>query len=218
MTDQSPAPSLPAKPLFRGVLHQYAAAVALGAGLVLVAVAPAGRATAAVAVFTMSLVLQFAVSATLHRGAWVGNTRSWLRRADHAAIFVLIAGTYTPFVLVGLPREVSGPLLGLVWGGASIGILYCLVRLRNAKFWRAGMALALGWSIAPFIPELRAAYGDTTFALLLAGGCLYSAGAVVYTTERPALWPTTFGFHEAFHLLTIAAATLHFAGVLAIVS
>ncbi|MEO0600229.1 MAG: hemolysin III family protein [Myxococcota bacterium] len=206
------------KPTLRGVLHQYAAAAAVGAGLVLVAVAPGGRATIAVAVFAASLVLQFAVSATLHRGHWTGRTRAWLRRLDHAAIFVLIAGTYTPFVLVGLPAERGWWLLGAIWAGAGIGVLYCLAYLRAAKRWRSGLALALGWSIAPYIPDVRAAYGDGIFGFLLAGGCLYTVGAVVYATERPTLWPSTFGFHEAFHLLTVAAASLHFAGVLAIVS
>jgi len=204
------------KPRLRGTLHQYGAAAAVGAGCVLLAVAP-GRATGAVAVFAASLVLQFGVSATLHRGRWSGRTEDWLRRLDHAAIFVLIAGTYTPFAVLGLPPGQAIPLLACAWGGAALGIAYCLLFLRASKRWRAVLAVAVGWTILPWIREVWAAYGDVTFGLLLAGGALYTLGAVVYAMERPRLWPSTFGFHEAFHLLTVAAAALHFAGVLSIV-
>ena len=216
MTTSVAAPSR--RPRLRGVLHQYAAAVAFGGGVVLVAITPVGAAAWAVAVFVASLVLQFAVSAVLHRGRWTQPTEAWLRRVDHASIFVLIAGTYTPFASLGLPDHQGLTLLAMVWSGATLGILYCLLNVRGPKQWRALGALALGWSIAPYIGDIRSAYGDTIFGLLFAGGCLYSVGAIIYTVERPALWPSTFGFHEAFHALTVAAAALHFAGVFSIVA
>ncbi|MEN0060597.1 MAG: hemolysin III family protein [Myxococcota bacterium] len=206
------------KPVFRGLLHQYAAPTALGAGLVLVAIAPTGRASVAVAVFAASLVLQFGVSALLHRGDWTLPAENWIRRVDHASIFVLIAGTYTPVALIGLPVGQGESLLQFVWGGAALGILYCVLNLQGPKWWRAGLALALGWSIAPYIGELRAAAGDPTLGLLVAGGAIYTLGALVYATERPTLWPATFGFHEAFHAATVAAAALHFASVFALVT
>lgn len=206
------------KPMLRGVVHQYASAVAFGAGLVLVVRAPTMRATGAVAVFTVSLVIQFGISALLHRGDWSPEVERWLRRLDHSAIFVLIAGSYTPFAMVGFPTDLGAVLLVAVWAGAAIGVLYSMVGVQQAKLWRALLALAVGWTIVPFIPEVRLAHGDGVFGMLLAGGCLYSVGAVVYATERPSLWPRTFGFHEAFHVLTVVAAALHFASVMAIVA
>lgn len=205
------------KPAFRGVLHQFAAAGAAAAGLVLVAVAEPGRATIGAAIFAASLVTLFAVSATYHRVHWSAGGRAWMRRADHAAIFILIAGTYTPCALVGLPPESSNTLLLAVWGGAALGVLQSLFWVHAPKAVGAVLALAVGWMIAPNIGMMRSAYGGEVLGLLLAGGILYSIGAVVYAAKRPKLWPTHFGYHEVFHALTVIAAALHFKAVLDIV-
>lgn len=213
-TTESPAP---AKPRLRGVLHQYGAMVSAVAGLILVALAPEGRATIATAIFSGSLVVLFTVSAIYHRVNWTPGPRAWMRRADHACIFLLIAGSYTPPALLGLPEDIGESVMYLVWGGAALGIAKSLFWVHGPKVVTAALAAGVGWTIAPYIGDLHAAYGNTIFGLLLAGGILYSIGAVVYATKRPALWPKTFGYHELFHALTLAAAGLHFIAVIAIV-
>lgn len=205
------------KPLLRGVLHTFGAAAAAGAGLVLVSFAPEGRATFAVAVFVASLFVLFTVSATYHRVAWSVGARAWMRRADHAAIFVLIAGTYTPFAVLGLPGETGRRLLVAIWAGAIAGVLQSLFWVHAPKVLVALLAVALGWSVVPYMGEVRRAFGEATFALVLAGGVAYSLGAVAYATKRPVLRPRTFGYHEVFHALTLVGAALHFRAVLQIV-
>lgn len=211
------ASSMTQKPRFRGVLHQFGAVVATGAGLVLVSVAPSGRASVAVAVFASSLVILFAVSATYHRIHWSARGRTWMRRADHAAIFVLIAGTYTPIVLLGLPAETGNRLLLAVWVVAVLGVLQSLFWVQAPKALVALLAVAAGWTIVPYIGDVRRAYGDEIFALILTGGIVYSIGAIAYAFKRPVLWPAVFGYHEVFHALTLLGAVLHFAAVLGIV-
>ena len=207
-----------AKPRLRGVLHQIGAAVAVGAGLVLVRLSPSGRTSVAVAIFVASLVTLFAVSATYHRIQWSAGTRKWLRRADHASIFVLIAGTYTPIAMLGLPPAVGNRLLIAIWSGALLGVLQSLFWIQAPKALTAVLAIAVGWTVVPFIGAVRGAYGDTVMALLAAGGIAYSLGAVAYATKRPRLWPSVFGYHELFHLLTLVGAALHLEAVLDIVS
>lgn len=204
------------KPRFRGVMHTFAAAVALGAGIVLVSFAPSGRAALAVAIFAASLVGLFVISATYHRIDWSPRGRTWMRRADHAAIFLLIAGTYTPVAMLGLPSQTGNRILIMIWSGALIGVLQSLFWVHAPKVVVAALAVAVGWTIVPYMGDLRRAYGDAIFALLLGGGVAYSLGAIAYAAKRPALWPATFGYHEVFHLLTLVGAALHFVAVRAI--
>jgi hemolysin III len=143
------------KPSLRGVLHQWAAPVALGAGIVLVAMAPDLRAGLACAVFATSLVTLFTVSATYHRVTWQPAARAWMRRADHASIFVLIAGTYTPIALLGLPAATGTKLSLLVWTGAALGVLQSLFWVHAPKWVVAVLAVAVGWSIVPYLGEVR---------------------------------------------------------------
>lgn len=201
----------------RGVLHQFGAAIAAGAGLVLVTLAPAGRASAAVAVFVASLFVLFTVSATYHRVDWSVPARARMRRADHASIFVLIAGTYTPIAMLGLPRDVGNKLLVAIWSGALLGVLLSLFWVQAPRILVAALAVLVGWTLVPYMGEVRHAYGDGIFGLILAGGIAYSLGAVAYASKRPTLWPAFFGYHELFHLLTLVGATLHFTAVLKIV-
>jgi len=207
----------PAKPSLRGVLHQWAAPMALGAGAVLAAMAPTHRARLASGVFALSLVTLFSVSATYHRVTWAPRARAWMRRADHASIFLLIAGTYTPISLLGL-RGASGPKLALiVWGGAILGVLQSLFWVHAPKVLTALLCLALGWSVAPYLGELRQTLTTTELVLIMGAGVPYTLGAFAYAFKRPDLKPGVFGYHELFHALTIVAAAMHYAAVILLV-
>lgn len=207
----------PQKPLLRGVLHQWAAVAALAGGIVLTAMAPTGRAAAAAGLFALSLFTLFTVSATYHRPTWGAVGRARMRRADHSSIFVLIAGTYTPVCLLALPPEAGRMLLIVVWTGAVVGVLQSLFWITAPKALTAVLALAVGWSIAPFFGEARASLTTAELLLIVVGGVFYSFGAVAYAAKRPNPNPRVFGYHEVFHACTLVAAVLHFAAVMSLV-
>ncbi len=209
MSTETPAP---VKPLLRGVSHQVACAVALVAGALLTRRAPEGDVRRAVMVYTASLATLFGVSALYHRPTWRPRARQWMRRLDHAAIFVLIAGTYTPLSLA-LSPEHRATLLSVVWGGALAGVLQSVLWVTAPKPLIAVIYVVLGWSIAPYVGEVRAGVGATPLALILTGGVAYSVGALVYAKKRPDPAPAVFGYHEVFHALVVVAAALHFAAV-----
>jgi hemolysin III len=200
-----------AKPLLRGVLHEVAAFVAAIAGGILVAVAPGPRARAGAVVYGISLVALFAVSAIYHRPTWSEKVRLLLRRVDHSAIFLLIAGTYTPFSF--LLGRVGWVFLGIVWAGALLGIVLSIAWVRAPKFLVAAVCVLLGWAALPLLPALKAALGTGAVVLLASGGVTYSLGALVYALRRPDPFPSVFGYHEVFHALVIVAAGFHFAAV-----
>jgi hemolysin III len=203
----------PEKPLLRGWLHQCAAFTALGAGLMLASVAPTTRAMLAALGFTASFVLLFGVSATYHRVTWSPAARAWMRRADHASIFVLIAGTYTPIAIAVLPPSLGQTLLAVAWGGALVGVVQSLFFIHAPKWVVAAIAVAVGWSVVPFWSEARAALHDREMGLIFAGGVAYTLGAVAYALKRPVLSPRVFGYHEVFHAFTLVGATLHFIAI-----
>jgi hemolysin III len=205
------------KPLLRGVSHQAAAFVALGAGAVLVALAPGRSARLAALVYGLSLVAMYAVSALYHRPTWQPAARARMRRLDHATIFLLIAGTFTPFAVLGLEGRDTTTLLCIAWGGALLGLLQALFWVHAPKPLTALLYLGMGWAISPYFGALRAALGDAPLGLLLAGGVAYSLGALVYALRRPDPFPRTFGYHEVFHALVIVASVCHFAAVLGLV-
>lgn len=208
----------PEKPLLRGVLHQTAAWTTLGAGAVLVALAPTARAAAAAAVYSVSLVTLFAVSAVYHRVHWKRpQARARMRRLDHASIFVLIAGTYTPISLLGLGDDDGRSMLTMSWLGAAAGILLSVAWVNAPKFLVAGAAVAVGWTIAPYFDEARLLLGGDIW-LIFAGGVAYTLGALVYAVRRPNPWPRAFGYHEVFHALTLVGAFLHFVAIVRIVA
>jgi hemolysin III len=204
------------KPLLRGVLHQAAAWYALGAGSVLVAMASTPRAAIAVAIYSLSLVALFAVSAIYHRVQWKQErTRALMRRADHASIFVLIAGTYTPVALLGLGGDAGRRLLVMIWCGAAGGVILSMA-WPKAKVLTTAIAVAVGWTIVPYFEQIRRFIGHEVW-LLLAGGIAYTFGAIVYGVKKPDPFPRVFGYHEVFHALTLIGAVLHFAAVVQIV-
>jgi hemolysin III len=201
------------KPRLRGVSHQYAFYVALAAGAALVVLARGGEARVAALVYAFSLAAMFGASALYHRIDWSPRPRAWLRRLDHSMIFVLVAGTYTPFALLVLAPVLGWPVLGVVWGGALAGVVISLVWIDAPRWLTAVLYVALGWASVVTMPQLWDRAGAMAVALLATGGLLYTAGAVVYARRRPDPVPRVFGYHEVFHVLVIAAAAVHFAAV-----
>jgi hemolysin III len=202
------------KPKLRGVSHEWAFFVSLilGAGLIVAADSP--RATLAVTIYAVSLSALLGTSALYHRVDWKRpNVRRWMRRLDHSMIFFLIAGTYTPFALLALDGPLADAILVVVWIGAIAGAVVEMVWIDHPKWVAALIYMSLGWVAAVAFPELWNAMGVTGTLLVAAGGLLYTAGAVVYATQRPNPDPRVFGYHEVFHLLVIAAAAAHFAAV-----
>ena len=197
------------KPRLRGLSHTLALLVLLPAAALLVWRARHGPVPAGAAIYAASVVLMFATSSIYHRFHWRQPLRALLGRIDHAAIFLLISGSFTPFGLRIGGLLGYGSLLGL-WLGALIGI-YLVVRLQGVgKKARAAIYVGLGWAMVPLAPALLQLVGWRGIGLLVAGGVFYTAGAVVYALRRPDPLPRTFGFHEIFHLLVIAAAACHF--------
>ncbi|HUJ24405.1 MAG TPA: hemolysin III family protein [Myxococcales bacterium] len=202
------------KPRMRGVSHELAFFAALGAGTVLVALAPP-RAALAAAIYALSLATMLGVSALYHRPTWAPQPRRWMRRLDHAAIFVLVAGTYTPFTLL-LPRH-GHAMLALAWTGAALGIAQSLFWVHAPRPLVAALYLLLGWAVVIFWPALHAALGAAGLAFLVLGGVLYSIGAIIYAARRPDPAPQVFGYHEIFHALVVLAAVCHFGVVVGVV-
>jgi len=202
------------KPRLRGVSHQWAFVVSLflGAGLIVAARTP--EATLAVAIYAASLSALLGTSALYHRINWTRpEMRKWMRRLDHSMIFFLIAGTYTPFALLVLHGPLADAILLVVWIGAIAGALVEIVWIEHPKWVAALIYMSLGWVAAVAFPQLWSDMGVAGTLLVAAGGLLYTAGAVVYATQRPDPNPRVFGYHEVFHLFVILAAAAHFAAV-----
>src|SRR5256714_3793969 len=201
-------------PRLRGVSHQWAFFVSLVTGVALVLAAPSGRAALATAIYAVSVAGLFGASALYHRISWASvNARRWMRRLDHSMIFLLIAGTYTPFALLALRGTLATAILIVVWSAAAAGIVLKLVWIDAPKTLVAIIYVALGWVAVAAFPELIARLGVTATALVAAGGVLYTVGAIIYAFQRPDPVPAVFGYHEIFHALVIVAAALQYAVV-----
>jgi hemolysin III len=203
------------RPRFRGVTHKYAFFASLVTGAVLLIAAPTSKAAVAAAVYAVSVSALFGTSALYHRITWRPSARRWMRRLDHSMIFVLIAGTYTPFAVLVLHGTLARVVLAVVWGGALAGIVLKLLWIDSPKWLIAAVYLALGWVGVVTVPQMLSRAGVGAVTLVVAGGLLYSVGAVVYALRRPDPSPAVFGYHEIFHLLVIAAAATHYAAVVA---
>jgi len=200
------------KPKLRGVSHQIAFVIAAIAGLALVVWAPAS-ARLPVAIYAMSLAGMFGCSALYHRVQWSDRQRPWLRRLDHSMIFVLIAGTYTPFAALVLDPPLSTIILVTVWGGAAAGILVTLFWVDAPRWITAAIYVALGWISLLMLPALWGEVGAAPIIMMATGGVLFTVGAVVYARKSPNPVPGVFGFHEVFHAFVIAAAAIMFVAV-----
>ena len=197
------------RPRMRGVLHAWAVPLAAVVGLVLMVLAEDPRARVGVAVWLVTMTALFAVSATYHRGRWRPQVRVWLQRVDHSMIFVFIAGSYTPLCLLPLDGSKSWLVLAVTWGGAALGVVTRLAWHRAPRWLFVPMYLALGWVALTMLPDLARSAVFYENALIVAGGVLYTLGALVFATRWPDPAPRVFGYHEVFHALTIAAATCH---------
>jgi hemolysin III len=198
------------KPLLRGVTHAYAFFAALAAAIVLAAMVPAGTPRAASIVYGAGLCALFGASGTYHRWRWNPRWRPVLRRIDHSTIFVFIAATYTPVALLVMHGTLRWVILGAVWAGAAGGVILSVAWITAPRVLSAACYLALGWVSVFALPQMIEHLPLAPLILLALGGVLYTIGAVVYATKRPNPWPSTFGFHEVFHALVIAAAAVQF--------
>jgi hemolysin III len=200
------------KPRLRGVLHQWAFLASVPLGLALVVVAGTARARVAVALYALSVMALFGTSALYHRVRWRSlSARLWMRRLDHSMIFVLIAGTYTPFAVLVLHGSLALAILVVVWVGALAGIGFNLVWTNSPTWLHALLYVALGWVAVAALPQLAAGLGIGALVLVALGGVLYTVGAFVYSARRPDPRPSVFGYHEVFHALVVAAAALQYA-------
>jgi len=204
------------KPRLRGVSHQVFFFVALAAGLLLQLSARTPRAGWVGLVYALSLAGMYGLSAAYHRPAWNERTRALMRRLDHAGIFVLIAGTYTPVAALGLPGWQGNVLLWFAWCGAALGVLHAAFFVHAFRSFNAFLYVLFGCAALPWLPTLYASLGLTRTLLLVAGGVVYLVGAVVYARRRPDPWPRVFGYHEVFHGMVVVASGLHFVAILSL--
>jgi hemolysin III len=202
-----------ARPLLRGVLHEVAAWFALAAGTLLVIAANGVERRTASAVFAGSVTACFAASALYHRITWRPSVRLWMRRIDHAGVYLMIAGTYTPVSLLALHGAWRPVVLGIVWIGAVVAIALKFVWVAAPKWLAAAFGLALGWVAIAALPELIRNLQPAAVALLVAGGLAYTAGAIVYARGRPDPRPLVFGYHELFHALTIVGVVCQYTAI-----
>ena len=198
------------KPRLRGVSHEIGFFVALVGGVWLVAAARSGLASAVTAIYAVTLALMLGVSASYHRGNRSARIELRWKRADHAMIFVFVAGTYTPICVLGVGGASGTRMLALVWIGAALGALRALLWVRAPRVVATALYIALGWLMIAFWPDVRSSLGTALLRLLIAGGVLYTVGAIIYAVRRPDPLPRWFGYHEAFHVLVIAACVCHF--------
>jgi hemolysin III len=206
------------KPRFRGVFHEWAFFLSLGAAALLIVLAGGTRETVASSVYVGALAALFGVSALYHRITWSPPVRTWMRRLDHSTIFVFIAGTYTPFALLAIEGWLGWVVLTVVWAGAAAGMILSLAWI-GAPGWLAAIVyLSLGWVGVLAAPQLFSGAGVAAATLVAIGGVLYTVGAIAYATKRPNRWPGTFGYHELFHVLVVAAAAVQFVAVALVVA
>jgi len=201
------------KPRLRGWLHAASAPLTLAAGVVLVALSPTASTRLGSAVFATSAVVLFTVSAVYHRGTWSPRAFRFLRRFDHANIFLLIAGSYTPFTLLLLHGMDRVLLLATVWTGAVLGVLFRVLWNDAPRWLYTPIYLALGWAAVFYFGDFVDRASTAVLVLMALGGGLYTLGGLVYGFRRPNPFPRWFGFHEVFHTLTVAAFASHYAGV-----
>ena len=207
----------PEKPRMRGRLHEIAFFVSIPAGVALVALADTGKARFAAAVFAVGLAGVFGASAAYHRVAWSASALRRMKRLDHSMIFVLIAGTYTPLCLLALNGVWGFAMLATVWAGAITGIVLKQVDIDGMRRLSGFLYIALGWVSIVILPQLFRNLSVTASVLVVAGGLLYTLGAIVFATKRPDPNPAVFGYHEIWHAFTAGAGLCHYAAVLLLI-
>jgi hemolysin III len=220
---QKPVAAVPDQvPRLRGALHAGAFPLALAAGGVLVTLAPGPTARLGAAVYAVTSALLFGVSAAYHRAAYhrrpgSARVRDLLHRCDHANIYLIIAGTYTPLALLALHGDVRVAVLAVIWVGAAAGAVFRVAWMHAPRWLYTSLYLALGWVALAVLPQLARGAGLAVVLLIAAGGVLYSLGGVVYARRRPDPLPGWFGFHEVFHAFTVAAYAAQYTAVFLVV-
>jgi hemolysin III len=214
LSSVSPTDSLAGpRPLLRGVLHEIGLCAALVVGTLLIVGADGGRASVAAAAFAGSVAAMLAASTLYHRVTWRPAARMWMRRVDHAGVFLLIAGTYTAVGLLSLHGTVQVTVLAIVWTGAGLAVLAKFLWIRSPKWVSVAIGITLGWVGIVALPQLVDSAGPAAVALLAAGGVAYTAGAIVYARGRPDPVPAVFGYHEVFHALTLVAIACQYVAI-----
>jgi hemolysin III len=201
------------KPKLRGWLHVAMFPVAVIGGLILILMSDPGSVRTASIVFTVSAALLFGVSAVYHRGTWGPRASTLLKRMDHSNIYLIIAGTYTPFAVTLLPAGQARLLLSVIWAGAIAGVLVRVFWVGAPRWLYTALYLALGWAAVFYVVPFWRTGGPLIGALIAIGGLMYTAGGIVYGVKRPNPWPKWFGFHEVFHAFTLGGFLTHFAAV-----
>ncbi|HET7235317.1 MAG TPA: hemolysin III family protein [Actinomycetota bacterium] len=204
----------PPRPRLRGRIHQVAFFVSIPAGIALVLLASGPVPTAVAAIYAVSLTAVLGSSAAYHRGRWSEPARRWMRRLDHSMIFVLIAASYTPVSVLVLDGTWEALLLSLVWAGAAVGVTLKMVRPDGLSVTSAILYMGLGWAAMIALPQLLQEMTTAEAVLMIAGGLLYTAGAIVFASRKPDPRPATFGYHEIWHAFMVAAAACHYAMIL----
>lgn len=211
-----PMPIVDSRPRLRGHIHfwTFFGTVAGAAALIgLAASTVSTEAAVAVSIYGLSILGLFGVSALYHRRLWSPRGYQWMKRADHSMIFLFIAGSYTPFALLAIPRSTGNLVLAVVWGGAIVGIMLRTAWPNAPRWVGVPIYIALGWVGIFVFPGLAAHAGIAPVVLLAFGGLLYTIGAVFYAIKWPNHWPHTFGYHEFFHVCTVLAATAHYVAI-----
>lgn len=203
------------KPTWRGWIHAGTFPLTIVLGIVLIVLADGAAAKVSCTVFVLSSMLLFGISALYHRFDWSVRAKRLLKRMDHANIFLLIAGSYTPITVLALPPGKSALLLLLVWIGAGLGIVFRVFWIGAPRFLYVPLYLLLGYASLAFIVDFYAA-NAAMMTLILVGGLCYTVGAVIYALKRPNPFPGRFGFHEIFHALTLAAFLCHWVAILVV--
>jgi hemolysin III len=201
------------RPLLRGVFHQVGFSASLVVGTLLIVGADGARRHVAAAVFAGAVAACFGASALYHRITWTPRLRLWMRRVDHAGVYLLIAGTYTPICLLVLRGDWRLIVLPTVWVCAAAAAIFKFVWVDAPKWLAAALGVMLGWAGVAVLPQLAARLDPAAVALLGVGGLIYTAGAVVYARRRPDPAPAVFGYHELFHVLTLIAVSCQYVAI-----
>jgi hemolysin III len=199
--------------MLRGVLHEIGLGVALVVGTLLIVGADGGRASVGASIFAGSVALMLAASTLYHRVTWRPRARLWMRRIDHAGVYVLIAGTYTAVGLISLHGALEWTVLSIVWAGALTAALTKFCWVGSPRWLSVAIGVTLGWIGLAALPQLMSTAGPAAVALLLAGGVAYTAGGIVYARGRPDPAPKVFGYHEVFHALTLVAIACQYVAI-----
>jgi hemolysin III len=204
------------RPLLRGWFHLVAFVLSLPAGALLLGASATTTARVGAAVFATAVAILFGVSAGYHRGRWSPSARLRMKRLDHATIFVMIAGSYTPFCLLVLEGAAAGVLLAAVWAGATVGVVMATAGLAEKRILGLASYLALGWVALAALPQLVDHLGGEGFILLVAGGAAYTVGAIGLGLRWPDPFPGVFGYHEVWHAMVVGAVVCHYLVILSV--